>query len=709
MKKILLILSLGICFCSAVWGRETNQLQGIDLKSLSGNKLELILQFSEEAVYPTSFSVETPPTVVLDFDSVQNKLTKEMASKILTGNLIKNINIAEANGKTRLSIDLEHVLPFRVEGSGTAIKITFDESAEEGSVVSGSLISNPKYGVNSFDFKRGERGEGQLILDLSDPKTNIDVKDENGVITVEFLGAKAVDSITQKYDVTDFGTPAQKITLSNDEDKVKMIVETLGKYSQISYQMDNQFVLEVNDATREDFSGNDTLKRYSGEKISLNFQDIGVRAVLQIIADFSGFNLVTDDTVKGNVTLRLHNIPWDQALDIILRSKGLSKRQDGNVYMIGPIDQLVAREKIEFEEQKQAEDLGPVKSELMKINYSNAGDLATLLKDKTNSFLTTRGSVNVDKRTNTLLVQDVEHRLAEIRTLIKKIDIPVRQVQISTQIVTVNNSLEKTLGVRFGGGANLGIGHRRLGVGSTAERARAIADNRAGEVPPPTPVPSNATLSGGAGGPTVANTEGLFSDLSVAKTGGGLASVGLGLARLPNGTLLDLELQAMQYESLSKTIAKPNLITQNQNKASVEQGIQIPYQSQTTGSAQAATTSFVTATLKMEVTPQITADDRITLDLNITNDSLGDAVTGTSQPSINKNNLQTKILLDNGQTAVLGGVLQVLDTRTAAKVPFFGDLPFIGSFFRNKSYKHQPKELVVFLTPRIINTVDTDQ
>lgn len=452
--------------------------------------------------------------------------------------------------------------------------------------------------------------------------------------------------------------------------------------------------------------------KYVGDKISLDFQDVEVRAILQIIADFSGFNIIASDNVKGNITLHLQNVPWDQALDIILKSEGLDKRQYGNVMLVGPSAEIAAREKIELDSQQQMETLGELKSELIQINYANAEDLAALLKDKTNSLMTSRGTVSVDKRTNTLLIQDIPARLSDVKALLKKLDISVRQVEIATQIVTADNTIASTLGMRFGGGANMGIGHRRLGIGSNVDRARAIGDftNGAGQpgMPPSSAVRTNANLgiigtTPANPGPTVSNSEGLFSDLAATSAGAPTATIGLALAKLPNGTLLDLELQAMEFESTSKTIARPNLVTMDQNKASMEKGVEIPYQE--ASSSGATSVAFKTAALKLDVTPHITPDDKITLDLEISNDSPGDSIsTGASTiPAINTNRLKTKVLVDNGETVALGGVLQVEDKKTVAKVPFFGDLPIIGGLFRNKFVSHKPKELIIFLTPRIIN------
>lgn len=700
----------------------------LEVRPQSANKTQVVLEFSGSAVSPKNFSVENPPTVVFDFPSVKNKLSKSLSNQTLSDSILKKINVIETDTKTRVVIDMKQLSFFDTEVTGNILKITFEDSMPVKNAQKKRGLNHASYQIKSIDFRRGEHGEGRLEVDLSTSKALVDFKEESGRINIEFIGATLRNSLVKRYDVADFATPVQMVTVSKTDSNVVMQIDATGNYDNIAYQLDNKFIVEVRNITKAE---NDAFKeltgKYSGDKISLNFQDIEIRAILQIIADFSGFNIIASDSVKGNITLRLQNVPWDQALDIILKSEGLDKRQYGNVMLVGPTAEIASREKVELDSQKQMEELGSLKSELVQINYASAEDLSTLLKDKTNSLMTSRGTVSVDKRTNTLLIQDIPARLDDIKALLKKLDIAVRQVEISTQIVTADNTLASTLGLRFGGGANAGIGHRRLGVGSNVDRARAIGDftNANGQpgMPPSAAVIKNTTgnLAAATAGPTVNNSEGLFSDLGATTLGGApTATIGFALAKLPNGTLLDLELQAMEYESTSKTVARPNLVTMDQNKATMEKGVEIPYLEST--SSGAASISFKTAALKLEVTPHITPDDKITLDLDISNDTRGDPVTtsttpsatgGTpttnSIPSINTNHLTTKVLVDNGETVALGGVLQVVDQKTISKVPFFGDLPIIGGLFRNKFVQHQPTELIIFLTPRIINPLLKDQ
>ncbi len=706
---VLLVGFFGLSFGSIVCAEGGNQLTNVELRTSEQNKIQLRLEFSEAAVLPKSFSVEAPPTVVLDFPSVKNKISKEVVNQIMSVNLIRSVNIAESEDKTRVAIDVQHLVPFETDVNGNILTITFETNMGEMSFSrGGSSAGNNEiksvgnlYQVRSFDFHRGEHGEARIIVDLSTSKAMVNFKEETEKVTAEFIGATLQSDLAKRYDVTDFATPVQSILVEKKGNNVNFVVNASGDFDKIAYQMDNQFILEIRGLSQEEKAVvKEATPRYTGEKISLNFQNIDIRAILQIIADFSGFNIITNDTVKGNITLRLQNVPWDQALDIILKSKGLGKRQSGNVFLVGPAEQIAASEKVELEGLKQVEDLGPMKSELIQVNYASAPNLATILKDKATSLLTSRGTVTVDKRTNTLLIQDVDSRLSEIKALLKKLDRPVRQVEISTQIVSASSSLEKNLGIRLGGGANMAVGRRRLGVGSTVDRARAIAENTGGVMPPPNAVigseayNSNASLK-------LNDTEGLFTDLGAATiTGVTTGTAGFALARLPNGTLLDLELQALEYELNSKTIARPKLVTQDQTKASVEQGVDVAYQQ--ASSSGATTVAYKSAALKLEVTPQISPDNKITLDLSISNDKLSTAISGAA-PAVDTNRLKTKVLVDNGETVVLGGVLKIDDERSMAKIPFFGDLPLIGGLFRNKHYKYQPRELIIFITPKIID------
>ena len=691
-------------------------LDSIVLRANEQNNIQVVLRFSDTIDAPQNFSVEDPPIIAFDFAHIKNKISREALQTISATGVLKNVDIVESEDKTRVVLNLKKMVAFdlKFNANEIAIDLYAIESSEK-PIVKKLSKSSEDYNIKSFDFRRGDNGEGRLIVSLSNQKASVDVIETLNQTTLAFIGAGIEDNLLKKYDVVDFATPVHGVEITRDDGVVNFRVSTKGDYNKIVYQLDNQFILEARPKKSDGKVLDNIGGGYSGNKISLNFQNIEIRAVLQVIADFSKFNMIASDSVKGNITLRLDNIPWDQALDIILKSKGLDKRQTGNVMMVGSSEELASREKSELENQKQAQELGVLKSELIQINYAQADDIAAMLKDKSNSLLTSRGNVTVDKRTNTLLIQDIPGKIIEVQSLLKKLDIPVRQVEISTQIVETNTTIASTLGMRFGGGANAGIGHRQLGIGSRVEKARAIADlgrmpaSRAEAVATNGAVPTSTAPSGLADGtlPKVLNTEGLFSDLggTAIPSAGNVASMGLALARLPNGTLLDLELQALEFESTTKTLARPKLVTMDQVKASVSKGQQIPYAESSASGA--VTTAYQNAVLKLDVTPHITADDRISLDLDISNDVLGiiPSGQGASGAPINTTSIQTKVLANNGETIVLGGILQVSDVKGQSRVPFFGSLPIIGGLFRNKNVSSNPDELLIFITPRIINTL----
>lgn len=709
LRSLLSVIVMVVSF--SVFSEEQNHLETIEMRMGEGEKLQVVLGFSKPVSKVQNFALEEPSIVVVDFPSVKNDVSSDVIEQLSTG-VLNNVEVVETQERVRVVLNLSNSVPFDVQENGKTVVVTLESvAAEERTKMRSIAHSAGDYEVKSFDFRRGERGEARLMVNLSNSKVTIDVEEDRNKTIIKFSGAVMSHDLERRYNVVDFATPVQTIDIMKEDTGVEIVVEADGDYDKIAYQMDDQFIFEVREKFKEEGEA-DSVLAYTGNRISLNFQDIEIRAVLQIIADFSGFNIITNDSVSGNITLRLQNLPWDQALDIILKSKALDQRKIGNVILVGPAEELANREKIELEGKKQIQDLGELKSELIQINYADASEVATLLKDQSNSLLTSRGNVSVDRRTNTLLVQDIASKLNEIRALLKKIDIPVRQVEISTQIITADDTVEDVLGIRFGGGANSGIGSRRVGVGSTVDRARAIADftdptTGAARMPAADAVIAPSEYNAAAG-PSVNNTEGFFSDLKVfggtalGATGLSPASVGLALARLPNGTLLDLELQALEYESRVRTVAKPKLITMDQSKASVEKGVDIPYAE--SSSSGATSVAYRSAALKLEVTPHITPNDKISMDLEISNDSQGATV--DAGPVVNTNRIATKVLADDGETIVLGGVLQLTETKQFVKVPFFGDLPLVGGLFRNNLKKSEPKELMIFLTPKIVHQIE---
>ena len=547
---------------------------------------------------------------------------------------------------------------FVVTIGGATTSSIFNEPASTSSVsTQRSGMSGGKQ-ISSLDFRRGTGGEGQIVLTLADSDISVDLRQEGRKVIADFFGADMQDALLRKLDVIDFGTPATYIQTSRYSDKIRVTIDTVDDFEYLAYQTDNDFTIELKPLSkREAEQLRADKKLYVGERLSLMFQDIEVRAVLQIIAQHTGLNLVASDTVRGNLTLRLQNVPWDQALDIILKTKGLDKRIDGNVMLVAPAQEIAAREKAELEASKQVAELAPLRTELIQVNYAKASEIAALIKAKENSLLTDRGSVTVDERTNSLLVHDTADTLEDIRDLTNKLDVPVRQVQIESRIVTASSGWTEELGVSW----------------STANLANdQVTGTRDPEL-----------------------TDTLNVSLPIASRAG---SFGISYANLSRDLLLDLELSALENENMGEVIASPRVITANQKEAMIEAGEEIPFQNATSSGATAV--QFKKAVLSLTVTPQITPDDRIILDLTVTQDTRGeDTVSG---PAINTQQVTTQVLVDNGQTVVLGGIYQQRTNRDVTKVPLLGDIPWLGWLFSTQSDVKAKQELLIFVTPKIL-------
>ena len=526
--------------------------------------------------------------------------------------------------------------------------------------------------ISSLDFRRGTGGEGRIVLNMADSDISVDLRQEGRKVIADFMGANMQDSLLRKLDVIDFGTPATYIQTSRFSDKIRVTIDTVNEFEYLAYQTDNQFTIELKPLTKREAEKLRADKNvYVGERLSLMFQDIEVRAVLQIIAQHTGLNLVASDTVRGNLTLRLQNVPWDQALDIILKTKGLDKRIDGNVMLVAPAQEIAAREKAELEASQQVAELAPLRTELIQVNYAKASEVATLLKAQENSLLSDRGSVTVDERTNSLLVKDTSDKLAEVRDLVSELDIPVRQVQIESRIVTASSGWTEEIGVQWG---------------ATKIRSEATISGS---------LPASNDLNAQIGDGEANLSDTLNVSLPVANPAG---SFGISYANLSKGLLLDLELSALENENRGEVIASPRVITANQKEASIEAGEEIPFQNAT--SSGATSVQFKKAVLSLTVTPQITPDDRIILDLTVTQDTRGEA---TAQgPAINTQQVTTQVLVDNGQTVVLGGIYQQRTNRDETKVPLLGDIPWLGWLFRTQSDVRAKQELLIFVTPKIL-------
>lgn len=658
---------------------EVMALKDISAAALSDNRVEIRLVFSAPVSAPVGFSIDNPPRIALDFPGVSNELSAK--NQPLNVGVARSITAVEAQGRTRVVLNLSQVVPYhaRVEGSVVALTLESGSGEQPRSTAGAGMATEPSHGVSAIDFRRGEGGEGRVVVTLTDPNISSDVRQEGKRLVVDFLGANLPVSLARRYDVTDFATPISSIAASPLRGKVHLVITPTGEFEHSAYQVGDEFVIEVRPITkREKEEKRKAEFKYTGEKLSLNFQDIEVRAVLQLLADFTGLNLVASDTVQGRVTLRLQNVPWDQALDIILKTKGLDKRLDGNVLMVAPAEEIAAREKLELETRQQVAELAPLRSEIVQVNYAKAADLAALLKAKENNFLSSRGSVTIDERTNVLLVQDTAQKLEEIRKLVTSLDMPVRQVLIESRIVVASNDFGRELGVRWGLS-------RDSSEGQVSDSVAALS----------------GTLNGTTeilNGETLEMADRLNVNLPVQELGSAAGSVGLALAKLPFGTLLELELSAMESEGRGEVISSPRVITSNQKEALIEAGTEIPYQE--ASSSGATSVSFKKAVLSLKVVPQITPDDRVIMDLTVNKDSVGEVFAGV--PSIDTKQVSTQVLVDNGETVVLGGIYEQDKRYGIKRVPFFGELPYVGWLFRTKYQEDNKEELLLFVTPKIL-------
>jgi len=668
-------------------------LKAIDFSAHPGDKVQLTLQMSGGVDQPAGFLTENPARISLDFAGVKNELGYK--TKLIGVGPVHSVTALEAGSRTRLVINLTKPLSYETKVTGNTVLITLDISDQAkalAATASAVKVEKPaskmsassavsQADIRNVDFRRGKDGEGRVLITLADPTLPVDVREEAGHILVEFFGASIDKSLLQSLDVLDFATPITNVSTTTRGNNVVVDVTPTGEYDYLAYQANETFAVEVRSLSKEE---KEALQKermvYTGEKLSLNFQDIEVRAVLQLLADFTELNLVTSDTVEGRITLRLKNVPWDQALDIILKSKGLSKRQVDNVIMVAPTEEIAAREQLELESQQKIEELAPLKSDFIQVNYAKAEDLAVLLKSEENRLLSERGNVTVDSRTNTLLVQDTAAKLNDIRRLLQKLDIPVRQVLIESRIVVANNDFAKDLGVRFGTTYSSTNGDNRTVLTGATEGY----------------IGGTFPFVNGVESPGDSEQEALMVNLPVTAPSGGL---NLLVGKL-GSHLLQLELSAMQTEGRGEVISSPRIITSDQNQATIKQGVEIPYQE--ASSSGATTVSFKEAVLKLDVTPQITPDDRVRMDLVINKDSPDFSRSVLGVPPLDTRRIETTVLVDNGETVVLGGVFERTKTKDVEKIPFFGDLPYAGVLFRRSENRDQNSELLIFVTPKIL-------
>lgn len=688
---------------AAASAQESNRLQDIQVQSLPGQRVELKLIMSGTAPEPLTFTIESPARIALDLPDTTLGLTSRRQDVNLGP--LETILTAEANGRTRVVLNLGSMVEYTTKRSGNVLTITLggggEYSADTTRFASASTASSRSYAapgsraISSIDFRRTRDGGGRIVIKLTDPSTPVDIRQEGGRVIAVFKDTSLPAELMRRLDVMDFATPVTTVDALRTNLDSRIVISADGKYEQLAYQSDNEFTIEINpvaETTDTKSSLFSETKEYDGQRLTLNFQDIETRAVLQLLAETSGKNIVVSDTVQGNVTLRLRNVPWDQALDIVMTTKGLDMRQNGNVIMVAPAEEIAARETADLEAQLAISELEPLYSEFMQVNYAKAGDLAALIMAEKggNSMMTVRGSLGVDERTNTLLVTDTAESLRDIRRMVRTLDIPIKQVLIESRIVVVNDDFSRDLGVRLGLTAfresNTGLTTiSGTGVGTDT----IISTYLANQADPASTVlldyPSlnnryNVNIP-------IANAAGRFS-----------------LAILDRDFLIDLELSALEAEGRGEIISTPRVITSNQSEAVIKQGVEIPYQQ--SASSGATTIQFKEAVLELIVTPQITPDNNIIMDLKVSKDSVGEIIStggqGGTVPSIDTRSVETQVLVADGQTVVLGGIYETERRETIKKVPFLGDIPIFGRLFKSIQRVENKAELLIFVTPRIL-------
>lgn len=688
-----------------------NTIEAVEYATLPGNRLQISLQLSEQPVAPLSFTIDNPARIAFDFVDTGSKLPKR--SQPIGIGIAQSMTTISTKTKTRVILNLTEVVPYQVTTQGNNVLITLDSESTGGAfeqpvaAASNASSSSPRFsdkprGIKNIDFRRGEEGEGRVVVNLTEANIPMDISEEFGKVVVKFLGIKLPDELRQTLDVLDFATPVKSISSFDEDDSVRIEIEPIdSNFEHVAYQANNIFTLELKPISKEEL---EEVKKekfgYTGERLSLNFQDIPVRAVLQLIADFTGLNVVVSDSVDGNLTLRLKNVPWDQALDIILKAKGLSKRESGTVMMVAPSEEIAAQEKIDLEAQQSISELAPIRSAFFTINFAKVTELAALFSGgdaggegeegggASTGILSPRGSAIVDERTNTLIIKDTEEVISEIRRTLQKLDIPIRQVMISSRIVIATDEFTKELGSRFGV-TRAASNSNGFGVTTgTFQGADTIASSginniAAGGTPQPFDIPSGVTAA---------------DRLNVNLATSGAAAGSLAFAVLSGSSLIDLEISALQAENEGEVISSPRVVTADRHEAHIEQGVEIPYLTAT--SSGATQVEFKKAVLSIEVTPQITPDDRVIMDLTVNNDTIGDIFAGI--PSIDTREVGTQVLVNNGDTVVLGGIYEQITRDEVDKVPFLGDLPLIGYFFRHTLESDERRELLIFVTPKIL-------
>lgn len=677
---------------------QDNSIESISANQQGSNVVVKIAMKNPVAKPPIGFSITSPARIALDFSATNNSIGKS-THEIGLGD-VRNVNVVQAGERSRLVFNLSRPLNYATAVDGNMVVVTIDGSGNIATPVNAAGIpvqSNAapagKQALRDIDFRRGANAEGRIVIDLPSNQVGVDVRQQGQSIVVDFMKTGLPEVLRRRLDVTDFGTPVQTITTTSQGDNVRMVIEPKGLWEHSAYQSDTQLVVEVKPIKEEPNKLTQGTQGYRGERLSLNFQNVEVRAVLQVIADFTGLNIITSDTVSGNLTLRLKDVPWDQALDIVMQAKGLDMRKNGSVLWIAPKDELLTKEKLELEQRAQIADLEPLKTEIFQLNYQKAESFKQVFGidgDSKNRILSKRGSAVIDPRTNQLFVTDISSKLEEIRKLVQKTDIPSKQVLIEARIVEADDKFSRNLGAKLGfndartlrggdsgyqisGNNRLAFTGNYLGVGETTGQA-VITE-----------------------GSYIPNTQ--FVNLPAAGIGGlNAASIGVSIFSAAANRFLNLELSALEADGKGKIISSPRVVTADQLKALIEQGTELPYQVAT--SSGATSIAFRKANLKLEVTPQITPDGNIILDVDVNKDSVG--VETRAGFAIDTKHVKTQVLVENGGTVVLGGIFQQTERESETKVPLFGDIPVVGNLFKSTARTNDKTELLIFITPKIV-------
>ncbi|MDI1298752.1 type IV pilus secretin PilQ [Methylotenera sp.] len=681
-----------------------NKIESVDFSSLPGGRVAIHIKTTIPLTNaPAGFTLNSPARIALDFPGVANGTAKTNIQA--DQGSLKSIMLAQAKERTRMVLNLSKNVGYNTTMNGNDVTIVLQANEASANAGVETKFSEPTLGqqqfaINNVDFARGKNGEGRIIVDLSSASAGINIKQKGKTIVVDFLNTDVPANLQRRLNVTNFNTPVIYVDTMKHGKNGQMVIEPKGNWEQSAYQADKKFIIDVRQVVEDP----NKLVRgakpgYAGEKLSLNFQNIEVRSVLQVIADFTGLNIITSDTVTGNLTLRLKDVPWDQALDIITQSKGLSMRKTGNVILVAPAEEVAAKEKQKLEASQQIDDLEPVRTEVFTLKYMKAESLKEILSDPKQKILSKRGSAVLDPRTNTVFVQDTSKYLEQVQAIISKVDIAVKQVMIESRLVIADDKYSKALGAR--------LGVTQSGkTGSTASTISGSLGNR-----PTTVTTTNGvtTITQGThngsiqtnstGGSVLTSSDGqpdLMSNLAVANATGSLA---YSIYSSAAGLLLNMELTAMESDGRGKIVSSPRVTTANQHKAKIAAGTEIPYLE--ASSSGAATVSFKSAVLSLEVTPQITPDDKIIMELDVKKDRVGQVFSGV--PSIETQNINTQVLVGNGETAVLGGIFEQTVRNDVEKVPFFGDLPVLGNLFKKRTSQNDKQELLIFITPRIMD------